>query len=186
MDDRLARDAMTALGNDDDARAILRDARLVVGAPRSSWSGTNGEVQAYEVVLGLSAHALGTLRAHPHLEDALCAAVAAALSHRPGAALAALVPAWTHEIEDGAAYRSDSAVDARREDPDALRAAASAYLRAAGDEALASAVERAHVTTEPAVLTLGHRDARALTRDARASLLRCLRDLAGDDAEVRG
>jgi hypothetical protein len=91
-------------------------------------------VHAHRVVLELDPATLGALHASPAAHDALIEAFAAGLSETPGHTLEALDVEWGFTVGARTAYRGDVHGDADRDDVEAVRRAANAFLAAATDD----------------------------------------------------
>jgi hypothetical protein len=179
----LRRAALAALGEhaDERARDALAHASLTV-IEAAGWDGSAGPVEAHRVTLGLDARTLGGLRAAPAVVDALCAALATAISARPGDALLDLRLLWTPAARPAAAGYRDAPPP---EHGDSLQAALVAYLDGAGERSLSDLVATAIVYQPPAgpialELPPSVRDALRADPRALAVVTAALRDLRAD------
>ena len=146
--------ALEVLGphGDERARRILEQAELVVHHGVSGWEGSEGAVRAHRVDLGLDAASLARMHHIHALHDALSAAVAAALSRRPGETLSELRSYWHARDESaGTAYRGVRPRGLSRDDGAALLRAAAEYLEAAGEKSARRIVTHASLEVEHSV-----------------------------------
>jgi len=107
--DSLRRSALAALGAwaDPRARRALAHGELVVQRDVAGWDGSAGRIRGHRVTLVLDAQRFSEIAHAPALIDALCAAVAVAVSSTPGDALADfVVRGSSSEIERRSPYRS--------------------------------------------------------------------------------
>jgi hypothetical protein len=107
--DSLRRSALAALGAWSDPRAqrALAHGELLVQRDVAGWEASGGRMRGHRVTLVLDSQQLSEVRDTPALIDALCAAVAIAVSSTPGDALADfVVRGSTSEIERRSPYRS--------------------------------------------------------------------------------
>jgi hypothetical protein len=134
--------ALEALGPyaDPRAREALQASGLRVEPAFAGWESSAGHVDGQLVTLAVDAATLGRLRAAPALEDALHAALAAAVARHPGQTLAALALRWGRE---GAQATPDGYRDRPPDAPQTLQQAVPAYLDARGEDSLARLVEGA-------------------------------------------
>jgi hypothetical protein len=129
--------ALEHLGPYADARAreALERGEIVMQRAVARWFGSQGEVEAHCVGLGLDAALLGRLSEPNAVHDALVAALAAAISDVPGESLAEFRLFWNGEVRlEPRGYRDGSELV----EP---RAAIAAFLRARGQGDAASNVE---------------------------------------------
>jgi hypothetical protein len=178
--------ALDALGPyaDARARAALQDAHVRVDAAVTAWESSGGRVQGHRVTLAVDAATLARLRVVPALEDALHAALAAAVSAQPGHALAALALVWARE---GPRATQDGYRDRPPAPPQTLEEALASYLDARGEAEVARLVVDARLDVRPG--TVAFCPASGACRAAGAAALEALttavRDLLGDaDARV--
>lgn len=181
--------ALEALGQhaDERAREALAHADIAVAMGVAGWDGSAGRVQGHGVTLGLDARTLGALRAAPALNDALCAALAAAIGTRPGETLHDLHLRWSPGRASSAGYR-----DAPPPTTEVtLEWALIDYLDGAGEHGLARSLGGAAIdTSAPADLSVRvaplARDLLLGNPHASATVTAALRDLVGDPkARVR-
>lgn len=134
--EELREGALRALGPAGDARAvfILTWARLAVRRGVSSWESSQGSVVAHRVLVGTDARSLGVLRAYPAVDDALVAALGAALSSFAGHSLEGVRYHWAlHEPKPALDYRgATQPLPVVRDEVGALHDAVRAYLQGAG------------------------------------------------------
>ena len=140
--------ALDALGPyaDARARAALQDAHVRVDAAVTAWESSGGRVQGHRVTLAVDAATLARLRVVPALEDALHAALAAAVSAQPGHALAALALVWARE---GPRATQDGYRDRPPAPPQTLEEALASYLDARGEAEVARLVVDARLDVRP-------------------------------------
>lgn len=151
----LRAEALSALGAHGDPRALdaLVRADLSLALDVAGWEGTGGRVRAHRALLGLDAASLGRVCATPAVHDALAAALAAALARyrdEVAHALAELCTYWNGTVEGAAGYRGAAPRVLSRDAPEDLRAALAAFLRAAGDDALAETAAGLVLAVTPA------------------------------------
>lgn len=148
--------ALEALGpySDERAREALQASLLHVEPVGAGWESSAGHVDGQRVTLAVDAATLGRLRAVPALEDALHAALAAAVARHPGQTLTSLALRWARE---GTLARADGYRDRPPDPPQTLQEALPAYLDARDEGPVARLVEGARVELEPkaAVLRVG-------------------------------
>ena len=139
--------ALDALGPYADARAreALQASVLSVEPAGAGWEASAGHVDGQRVTLAVDAATLGRLRAVPALEDALHAALAAAVARHPGQTLASLALRWARE---GTLARADGYRDRPPDPPQTLQEALPAYLDARDEGPLARLVEGASVALD--------------------------------------
>lgn len=124
--------ALAALGafGDERARRAL-DTGIVSLLPIGRrWGGSEGEISAHVVLLGLDAATLGALAASPQPLVDVTAALAAALAETPNQTLDGLRPYWAFEERSDGPYRGGTRVDVDRADGEQLTRGARAYLEA--------------------------------------------------------
>ena len=101
--------ALDALGDcaDPRAREILGRCELQVEADASGWQASTGRMRGHRIALLLDAEHFDEVQRSPALVDAVCAAVAVAVSAAPGHALSDFVLRGSNaEIQRGSPYRS--------------------------------------------------------------------------------
>jgi hypothetical protein len=173
----------------------LERATLSVEPAVLRWESSIGPMHAHRVHVRVDAARLGALRRSPALEDALRAALAAAISRDPGETLQELVLGWEPFSPD-APYRDPAPMPRvgdedhqHAEDPEVLRDALAEYLEGSGEPDLANAARRSEITHDaggagaselrvwlPATET----DRTSIDARTTAILGRALRDLTGD------
>ncbi|MCU0685122.1 MAG: hypothetical protein MUF34_23250 [Polyangiaceae bacterium] len=135
-------------------RSALRLARLRLEADVEGWDTSTNHVRAHRVGFGTDAATLASLRRSPSLYELLCEAFSAALAFDGGQSLFDLRPYWGL----GAAppglglgpYRGERAPpEAERDDGEALRTAALAYLEVSGDAPARRWLEGASLLVHP-------------------------------------
>lgn len=130
------------------AAEVLRRAELEV-RERSAWESSDGTVRAVDVHLLVDGYALGLVRGHPAVGDAVIEAVTAAAPDVLEASVIDLSFEWALREQSGADRYRDAAlvrVD-RRSSVDVGRALA-AFLAAFGDEDAARLVEAGTLRVE--------------------------------------
>ncbi len=147
------------------------------------WESSAGHVDGQLVTLAVDAATLGRLRAAPALEDALHAALAAAVARHPGQTLAGLALRWARE---GTLARVDGYRDRPPDPPQTLQEALPAYLAARNEDALARLVEGAGIEVEGGALRVrlgadGLRAFRSAGAAATSALTAAARDLTGTE-----
>jgi hypothetical protein len=135
-------DALGALG-DSRAREALESAEIAIEPSIATWEGSSGTVHGHRVVVAIDAALLARVRASPATEDALHAALAAAIAEGPRDALHDLRLAWRPHAITATAYRGVAPDSPRAATP--LHEAMAAYLGATGDPALVEMAARARV-----------------------------------------
>jgi hypothetical protein len=116
----------------------LRHARLRLERDVEDWDTSTGHTRAHRLGFGTDASSLAILRYAPSSFELLCDAFASALALDVGQTLFDLRPYWALGAAPRTAgpYRGESFwPEADRDDDEALRAAALAYLDVVGDEA---------------------------------------------------
>jgi hypothetical protein len=193
--ERLRRAAVEAIGPHADERtrdALARGTMTIVPAAMQ-WESSTGRMLAHRVSLFLDAGRIGAIRSTPAVEDALRAAVAAAVSSQPSETLEELVLRWSprpSSMPNGStAYRD--APPAPIGGAELLREALVEYLDGSGDAALARRTADAEITILRSggiirelrvnLPRQGRDPARAKVRET-AALTRALRDLLGESA----
>jgi hypothetical protein len=183
--EELRRAALDALGGHADERArdaLVHASVTIVGA--EGWDGSAGRVQAHRVTLGVDARTLGGLRAAPAVNDALCAALAAAIAMRQGQTLLDLDLRWARGARPSSAgYRDAPPVTPEASLLDALID----YLGAGGEDALARLLGGATIdVTVPGEVTVRlpspAREAVRAEHRSKVALTAALRDLLGDES----
>lgn len=167
--------ALEALGAHGDPRSrdVLARALIAIDHNAERWVASEGVVHAHRVTLGVDARTLARLDHPPAVRDAVEAALAAAIARRPGEALLDVRPYWA--LEDAAeaeGYRGGGqGTPVARDDAEVVGRALVAYLRAAGEEAVAERMARGSVELSRtrecvrATLLLAREDDRALAAD---------------------
>ncbi len=140
--------ALDALGPhaDERTREALEVAELQLEAAVAAWESSAGHVEGHRVTLSVDAATLGRLRAAPALEDALHAALAAAMARHPGQTLAGLVLCWARE---GRSAAPDGYRDRPPDAPQTLEQALPAYLEGRGEGSLARLLQDASLEATP-------------------------------------
>lgn len=146
--------ALDALGPhaDERTRAALEAAELQLEAAVAAWESSAGHVEGHRVTLAVDAATLGRLRAAPALEDALHAALAAAMARHPGQTLAGLVLCWARE---GRSAAPDGYRDRPPDAPQTLQQALPAYLEGRGEGSLAHLLQDASLDASAGWLRVG-------------------------------
>ena len=101
--------ALDALGDcaDPRARRILAHCELRFEADAAGWQASTGPMRGHRVILLLDAGPFAEAHRAPALVDAVCAAIAVAVSAAPGHALSDFVIRGSNaEIQRGSPYRS--------------------------------------------------------------------------------
>ena len=135
--------ALAALGSFADARArrVLEIGTLTLAPIARRWGGSEGEISAHAVLLGLDAGTLGAFRGSPYAADEATAALAAALAESKGHTLDALRPFWAFEERAEGPYRGLVRVDVDRNDAAQVTRAARDYLVGRGEEGVAASLQ---------------------------------------------
>jgi len=177
--------ALDALGPyaDERARGALQAAGLYVEPVGAGWESSAGHVDGQRVTLAVDAATLGRLRAAPALEDALHAALAAAVARHPGQTLTSLALRWARARE-GTLARADAYRDRPPDPPQTLQEALPAYLDARDEGPLARLVQGASVEVKAGTLRVvldvdGLRAFRSAGAAAIGALTAAARDLTG-------
>ncbi len=133
--------ALAHLGvRDGRAREILAHATITIEADDARWEASHGDFGGVRVVLGTDARALGAITALPAIHDALCDALAAAVS-APGVSMTSFVARWT-SASPAHAYRGSRDVDVTSDD--AIAEALVEFFEGAGEsERTPDAIRRA-------------------------------------------